>query len=86
MPKENVLKLTGKVTEVSGHTFLQDGAEVLTIALEWFDGDYRQFAAVNFYSKKGLNKLTELNIETGDTVAIPCQPNSKNRSSYWNKL
>ena len=77
MPKANVFQLTGDILEISEPKFLQTGAEVQTILIGWSDGDYAQSAAVDFYDKKGLDKLHALKLKGGDNVTIPCQPSSK---------
>lgn len=77
MPKANVLNLTGNILEVGEPKFLQNGAEVQTLLIGWKDGDYEQAAAVDFYDKKGLDKLHALQLKGGENVTIPCVPSSK---------
>ena len=77
MPKKNLFTFEGTVSEISEPKFLQNGAEVRTIVLDWADGEYQQTAAFDFYSKKGLDKLNALNIAVGDSVTIPASPSSK---------
>ena len=77
MPKANVLQLTGDILELGEPKFLQNGAEVQTILIGFKDGEYEQQAAVDFYDKKGLDKLHALNLKGGDNVTIPVQPSSK---------
>ena len=76
MPKANVFQLTGDILELGEPKFLQNGAEVQTILIGWSDGEYSQSAAVDFYDKKGLDKLHALNLKGGENVTIPVQPNS----------
>lgn len=77
MPKANQFMLVGDIVEISEPRFLQNGAEVMTILIGWKDGDYEQSAAVDFYDKKGLDKLHALNLKGGDNVTIPVVPSSK---------
>lgn len=77
MPKANVFNLTGNILEVGEPKFLQNGAEVQTLLIGWKDGDYEQSAAVDFYDKKGLDKLHALQLKGGENVTIPCVPSSK---------
>lgn len=77
MPKANVFQLIGDILELGEPKFLQNGAEVQTILIGFKDGDYEQQAAVDFYDKKGLDKLHALKLKGGDNVTIPCQPSSK---------
>src|SRR5574343_607312 len=77
MPKANQFNLTGDVLEVGEPKFLQNGAEVQTLLIGWKDGDYEQAAAVDFYDKKGLDKLHALALKGGENVTIPVTPSSK---------
>ena len=77
MPKKNMFPYEGTVSEISEPKFLGDGAEVRTIVIDWMDGEYQRTAAIDFYAKKGLDKLNALNILVGDTVSIPASPSSK---------
>lgn len=77
MPKANVFNLTGNILEVGEPKFLKNGAEVQTLLIGWKDGEYEQAAAVDFYDKKGLDKLHALQLKGGENVTIPCVPSSK---------
>jgi hypothetical protein len=79
MPKANVFQLTGDILEIGEPKFLQNGAEVQTLLIGWKDGEYAQSAAIDFYDKRGLDKLHALNLKGGENVTIPCTPSSKVR-------